>query len=431
MEGTNIVTTTAILVFVCTYILIVFGIVHRTVAALAGALIMLAIGVIKPVEAFVALDFDTIGLLIGMMIIVGITKTTGLFEFLAVKAAKIARGEPVKILASLCLITAVFSAFLDNVTTVMLIIPVTLAITRRLKLTPVPFLLAIIISSNIGGTATLVGDPPNLMISGFTGMGFMDFFLNLAPIAVIVYIVTVYVMKSIFKHYLISLPALKQQVIKLNAQNELKDRALLYKCLIIILLTVLGFIFHQKVKLEPAFIAVVGAAILLLITNYNIISALKAVEWNVIVFFGSLFIMVGALDKTGIFEGLARTSLDITGGNILLTGLIILWLSALFSSFIDNIPFVAAMIPFIQDMGTIGGITDLTFFWWSLSLGSCLGGNGTAVGASANIVVIGMAEKAGVHISFINFMKIGFPLMLLSMVLSTVYLLLWYFLNVR
>ncbi|MTI83116.1 MAG: ArsB/NhaD family transporter [Firmicutes bacterium] len=430
MEGDAIISIYIVVaVFICTYFFIVSGIVHRTLAALVGALTMLLIGVINLEEAFHAMDFDTVGLLVGMMIIVGITRTTGLFEYLAVKAANISKGEPVRILAALCLITATLSAFLDNVTTVMLIIPVTFAIASQLKISPGPYLVAIIIASNIGGTATLVGDPPNIMISGFTGLGFMDFIYNLAPVVVVIYIITILIMKSIFKRHIIASPVLKERVMKLNAAAELKNPILLCKCMVIILLTMLGFVLHQQIRLEPAFIAMVGAAVLLLISNHSVVGALKSVEWSVIIFFVGLFIMVGALDKTGILDILAATSLEATGGNVLLTGLIILWTSAIASAFIDNIPFVAAMIPLIKDMGQIGGINDLTFLWWSLSLGSCLGGNGTLIGASANIVVIGMAEKRGINISFIEFLKIGLPLMFLSIFISTGYLLLWYIVN--
>ncbi|MTI82050.1 MAG: ArsB/NhaD family transporter [Firmicutes bacterium] len=421
--------STAIMLFLFTYILIILGVIHRTLVAFAGAVAMLMIGAISPQEALKAMDFDTIGLLMGMMIIVGITKKTGLFEYLAIKVAQMAKGEPTKILSGLCLITAFFSAFLDNVTTVMLVIPVTFVITKQLNISPIPFLIAMIISSNIGGTATLVGDPPNIMISGFTGLGFMDFVTNLAPVVIIIYIVTILILKSKFQQQLVTFPMLKDRIISLKASDQLKDRVLLSKCLLVISLTVLGFIFHQQIKLEPAFIAIVLACFLIIITKSNIIKSLMYVEWSVIIFFISLFVMVGALDEIGVFERLARTSLDVTGGNILSAALIILWLSAIASAFVDNIPFVAAMIPLIKEFGQLGGIDDLTFFWWALSLGSCLGGNGTAIGASANVVVIGIAEKRGVNLSFIDYMKTGFPIMLLSIVISTGYLLLWYYLN--
>jgi len=415
------------MIFICIYILIIFGLVHRTAAALAGALLMLALGVIEPAQAFNAVDFDTVGLLTGMMIIVGITRRTGLFEFLAIKAAQGVNGEPIKILASLCLITAVFSAFLDNVTTVMLIIPVTFAIAQQLRISPVPFLMAIIMASNIGGTATLVGDPPNIMISGFTGLGFMDFVFNLLPAVLVIYVVIISIIKLIYKSQITTFPRLQMRLMSLNAADELNDRSLLRKCLAVIFTTVLGFILHQQIRLEPALIAMVGACILLLISKSSLIGSLKYVEWSVMVFFISLFIMVGAMEQIGLFEKLARIGLNITGGNILPTALIILWLSAVLSAFVDNIPFVAAMIPLIQDMGRLGGIHDLNFLWWALSLGSCLGGNGTAIGASANVVVIGIAEKRGIHISFIDFLKVAFPLMILSIVISTGYLLGWYY----
>nr|WP_315988167.1 SLC13 family permease [Desulforamulus aquiferis] len=275
------------------------------------------------------------------------------------------------------------------------------------------------------GTATLVGDPPNIMISGFTGMGFMDFVINLAPVVVVIYIITLLIFKVIFKEYMLTFPILRERIMGLNAADELKDSALLVKCMLVLSLTMLGFILHQQIKLEPAFIAVLGAVILQIISKNNLLDSLRCVEWQVIIFFVSLFIMVGALDKLNAFESLAKLSLDITDGNMLAAGLIILWFSAIASAFVDNIPFVAAMIPLIQDMGRLGGMTDLTLLWWSLSLGSCLGGNGTAIGASANIVVIGMAEKRGVDISFIGFMKVAFPLMLLSILISTGYIILW------
>lgn len=416
-------------VFFCTYVIIVLGIIHRTAAALVGAVIMLAIGALTPGEMLQAINFETIGLLAGMMIIVGITRTTGVFEFLAVKAVRFARGEPVKILTSLSLITAVLSAFLDNVTTVMLIIPVTFAIIRQLQVNPFPYLMAIIFASNIGGAATMIGDPPNIMISSFTSLGFMDFVLNLAPVAIVVYVVTVYSFKLIFKGDLLTFRAFKRRIMNLRAADELKDRVLLYKCALILGLTTLGFMLAPYLNLKPAQIALLGAVVLLLISNFGLLNSLKLVEWSVLIFFVSLFIMVGVLDKYGVFETLAKICLEVTDGNMLLMALTILWLSALTSAFVDNIPFVAAMIPLIRDIGYLGCINDLNFLWWSLSLGACLGGNGTPIGASANVVVLGMAERRGLHISYLSFIKVAFPLMLLSIVISSGYLLVWYFLN--
>ncbi|MCL6638292.1 MAG: ArsB/NhaD family transporter [Firmicutes bacterium] len=414
-------------VFLLTYAIIVSEKIHRTIVAFFGAALVVVSGIIHPEKAVEAIDFNTIGLLVGMMIIVGITRQTGVFEYLAVKAAKRSNGEPLKILAALALVTAVLSAFLDNVTTVLLIVPVTFAIAAQLQISPLPFLITEIIASNVGGTATLIGDPPNIMIGSATGLGFMDFVFNLTPVIVVIYVLTVFLIQLIYRGQMVTRPELQANIMQLNEQDEIKDPVLLRKCLLVLSLTVLGFILHQYVHLESSVIALSGASLLLLVTREDPEHALQAVEWPVIFFFIGLFVLVGALEEVGVIEAVAKWSLDVTGGNMVPTGMLILWLSAIASAFVDNIPFVATMIPLIQDMGRLGGIGDLNFLWWSLSLGACLGGNGTAIGASANVVVIGMAEKRGTHISFVGFMKIAFPLMLMSILVSTGYLLFWYY----
>ncbi|MDD3653390.1 MAG: SLC13 family permease [Desulfotomaculaceae bacterium] len=413
-------------IFLITYAIIVSEKIHRTIIALVGACLVVVLGIIHMEDAVHAVDFNTIGLLTGMMIIVGITRQTGVFEYLAVKAAKGSKGEPLKIIVALSLVTAVLSAFLDNVTTVLLIVPVTFAIAQQLKLSPVPFLIPEIIASNIGGTATLIGDPPNIMIGGATALGFMDFVINLTPVIVVIYVLTIFCIQLIYHKKLHAQPELQAKIMELNEREEIKDAALLRKCLLVIGLTILGFMLHQYVHLESSIIALSGASLLLLITRDDPEHALQAVEWPVIFFFVGLFIIVGALEEVGVIEAVAKWALDVTGGNILNTGMLILWISAIASAFVDNIPFVATMIPLIQDMGRLGGISDLNFIWWSLSLGACLGGNGTIIGASANVVVIGMAEKRGCQISFIGYMKIAFPLMIMSIVISTAYLLFYY-----
>lgn len=413
-------------VFLLTYAVIVSEKIHRTVAAFMGAALVVVTGILNPEKAVHAIDFNTIGLLVGMMLIVGITRQTGVFEFLAIKAAKKSNGEPIRILAALCLVTAVLSAFLDNVTTVLLIVPVTFAIANQLEITPMPFLIAEIISSNIGGTATLIGDPPNIMIGSATSLGFMDFVFNLTPVIVVIYVLTIFCLQLIYRKQMVVKPELQGNIMKLNEQDEIKDQALLRKCLAVLFFTVLGFVIHQYIHLESSVIALSGASLLLLVTREDPEHSLHAVEWPVIFFFVGLFVVVGALEEVGVIEAVARWSLEVTGGNMIPTGMLILWLSAIASAFVDNIPFVATMIPLIQDMGRLGGIADLNFLWWSLSLGACLGGNGTVIGASANVVVIGMAEKRGQHISFIGYMKIAFPLMLMSIVVSMAYLYFWY-----
>jgi len=419
----------ATVVFLITYAVIVSEKIHRAVAAFFGAGVIIVAGIIDADHAVHFVDFNTIGLLVGMMIIVGITRQTGVFEYMAIKAAKQAQGEPIRIMAALALITAVLSALLDNVTTVLLIVPVTFAIARQLKVNVIPFLIVEIIASNIGGTATLIGDPPNIMIGGATSLGFMDFVINLTPVVVVIYALTVFILKRIYKDQINTRPELMQSIMAMDENAEIKDYPLMKKSVAVLTLTVIGFALHQFVHLESSVIALSGAALLLLVTRMDPEHAFGAVEWPVIFFFIGLFVVVGGLEEVGVIEAIAAYSLDVTGGDMLYAGLLIVWLSAIASAFVDNIPFVATMIPLIQDMGRLGAIQDLNFLWWSLSLGACLGGNGTIIGASANVVVIGMAEKRGANISFMEFFKVAFPLMILSIIIATVYLIAWYVFN--
>lgn len=413
-------------IFLITYAVIVSEKIHRTVAALSGAALVMLFKIVDLEKSVEAIDFNTIGLLVGMMIIVGITRRTGIFEYLAIRAAKGSQGEPLRIIAALSLITAVLSALLDNVTTVLLVVPVTFAIARQLEVTPLPFLVAEILASNIGGTATLIGDPPNIMIGSATALGFMDFLFNLTPVVVVVYVLTIFIIRLVYRKQLVTRPELQAGIMELDERETIKDPVLLRRSLFVLSLTVFGFVLHQYVHLESSVIALGGASLLLLITRQDPERPLQSVEWPVIFFFIGLFVVVGALVEVGVVEAVAGWALGLTGGSILPTGILILWLSAIASSFVDNIPFVATMIPLIQDMGRLGGIADLNFLWWSLSLGACLGGNGTIIGASANLIVIGMAEKRGELITFTGFLKVGFPLMLMSILISTAYLLLWY-----
>lgn len=423
----------AVGVFLVTYMLIVSGWVHRTVAAFAGATLLVLAGILSPEKAVHAIDWNTIGLLVGMMIIVGVTQETGIFRFLAVKAVKATRGEPLAILASLSAVTAVLSAFLDNVTTVLLIVPVTFTIAKKLELNPLPFLVAEILASNIGGTATLIGDPPNIMIGSAADLGFMDFVINLTPVVLLVYLVTILILALIYRRQLRVAPAVRQRVFELDARAELRDLPLLRKCLFVLGVVVLGFFLHQYLHLESSVVALSGAALLLLVTRSEPEHAFRAIEWPVVFFFAGLFVVVGALVEVGVIEGLAKFALRVTEGALIPTGIFIMWFSALASAFVDNIPFVATMIPLIKDLGRLGHISacDLNFLWWCLALGACLGGNGTIIGASANVVVAGMAERRGLRLTFTDFLRIAFPLMLLSIALCTVYMFLWYVLPPR
>lgn len=409
-------------IFLAAYAMIVAEKIHRTVVALIGAVIVILAGILSQEKAIEVVDFNTIGLLIGMMVIVGITRHTGVFEYLAIWSAKFVKGEPAAIMISLATVTALLSALLDNVTTVLLIVPVTFSIAERLQISPLPFLMAEVLASNIGGTSTLIGDPPNIMIGSATGLGFMDFALALAPVIAIIHILTMIWFKVLYKDSLCCDPKWKETILAMDEKAEIKDTVLLKKCLVVIGATIAGFGFHQMLHLESATVAITGAAVLLLITRMEPDHAFEAVEWGVIFFFVGLFIIVGGLEHTGVIEMVAKAALTVTGSNVTLAGSLILWLSAIASAFVDNIPFTATMIPLIQDMGRLGGITDLNPLWWALSLGACLGGNGTLIGASANIVVASMAEKRGFKIKFIDFMKIAFPMMIMSIIVSHIYL---------
>lgn len=408
-------------IFLLTYALIISEKIHRTVVAMLGAGILIFIGILDQEKAIEMIDFNTLGLLTGMMIIVGIIKRTGLFQYLAIKSAKWAKGDPWRIMLALATITAVASAFLDNVTTVLLIVPVTLSITEDLKINPIPFLIVMIIASNVGGTATLIGDPPNIMIGSQTDLSFADFIVNLAPVIIVIYILTMIGVKFIYGKSLKVDDDLKQKIMEFDEKAELKDISLLKKSLFVLGLTILGFMFHAAIHLDSATIALGGATLLLLVSRMEPDRVLHEVEWPTIFFFSGLFILVGGLEATGIIELVAKESLKLTGGEMVSTSMLILWLSAIASAFVDNIPFVATMIPLIKSMGQMGGIANLDPFWWALSLGACLGGNGTLIGASANVIVAGMADHEGYPISFLGFMKIAFPLMIMSIVVSTVY----------
>lgn len=416
-------------IFILMYAFIVSEKIHRTIIAMIGAILMIFLGVIEQEVAIHHIDFNTLGLLIGMMIIVGITGQTGLFNYVAIWAAKKAEASPMKILIYLSLLTAVFSAFLDNVTTVLLMVPVTLSITEKLKIDPIPFLITQIIASNVGGTATLIGDPPNIMIgSAVKELTFIAFIDNLAFISVVNLVIVLAILAMLYKKCLKTQDELKQDLMKMDEKAELKDITMLKKCLAVLTLTILGFFSHQALHLESSAVALAGGFLLLLIASRDHMfteKMLDKVEWATIFFFVGLFIAVGGLIETGIISRIAEIALEITGGDLTYTSLLILWLSAIVSAFLDNIPFVATMIPMIQDMGA-AGISDLEPLWWSLALGACLGGNGTIVGASANLIVAGLAAERGYRLMFLQYMKVGFPIMILTIIISTGYIYLRY-----
>ena len=422
-------TTIAIVIFVAAYALIISEKVHRTIVGIFGAMLMILFGIISQETAIHHIDFNTLGLLMGMMIIVNITSETGLFNFLAIWAAKKVKAKPVALLVALSIITAVCSALLDNVTTVLLTVPITFSITSQLKVDVKPYLMAQIISSNIGGTATLIGDPPNIMIGSAVGLSFMDFIQNMTLVSVVIFIVVQGVLVALYGSKLKTTPELQDKVMRLNAKSQIADKALLKKCLAVIFITITLFTLHGALGLETATAALTGAGLLLLITYTRneamIAKVLSKVEWLAIFFFAGLFVLVGALVETGVIKAMAAEALALTNGNVPMTAMLILWMSAIASAFIDNIPFVATLIPLIQDMGQMG-LSNLEPMWWSLALGACLGGNGTLIGASANVVVASLAAQHGKQISFIGFMKVAFPVMILTIIMANIYIWIWH-----
>ena len=412
----------AIAIFLVIYALIISEKIHRTIVAMIGGLLMVALGFVDQETALHHIDFNTLGLLIGMMIVVSITADTGLFRFVAVWAAKKSKGKPVNILIALSVITAVGSAFLDNVTTVLLMVPVTFSITRQLGVAPVPFLLTQIIASNVGGTATLIGDPPNIMIgSAVPELTFMAFIENLAPIAVLIMIVILPIFVMLFRKQIRTTPEAARQLMEMDEKTLITDRPLLVKSLSVLGLTIVGFFLHQSLHLESATVALAGAFLLLLLTGeHKMEQAFTKVEWMTIFFFVGLFVLVSGLIETGVIAELAAKAIEVTNGDVVAASLLILWLSAIASAFLDNIPFVATMIPMIQEMGNMG-VSNLEPLWWSLALGACLGGNGSLIGASANLIVAGMSGKEGHPIKFMTYFKYGFPLMLLTVVIAHAY----------
>ncbi len=415
----------SLVIFIATYVLIISEKVNRAVIAIFGALLMILFHILSQTEAVSTIDFNTIGLLLGMMILVSILKRTGVFQYIAIVATKKSGGEPWRILLSFALITAVASAFLDNVTTILFIVPITLVITEQLTINPLPFLITETLAANIGGAATMIGDPPNIMIAGATSLGFLDFIINLAPIILLIFAVTLGIILFLYRKDLAASGEHKKAILTFDESKTITDPLLLKKSLIVLTFTLLDFMFHQLFHYESATVALLGAFVLLLISSVDVEEVLLEVEWTTLFFFFGLFVLVGGLEAVGLIDLLAEKILTLTSGNLFATVLLILWLSAIASAFLDNIPFVATMIPLIKSMGVLG-FANLTPLWWALALGACLGGNGTLIGASANVIVSGMARKNGYALTFGHYFRFAFPLMLLSIILSTGYLILFY-----
>lgn len=411
----------SIVVFVAVMALVVSEKIHRALAALLGAVVLLVIGIIDFSAGMESIDFNTLGVLCGMMMFVAIVKESGLFEFVAIKSAKACKGNPWLIMIAFAVITAVFSAFLDNVTTVLLIGPMTIMLCKTLDINPVPFLLVEIIMSNIGGTATLIGDPPNIMIGSEAGLSFAQFIMVNAPIVVVIMVVLLVIFRFMYGRHLAVDEKNRLNIMELSAEDAIIDKALFRKSVVMIVLVAIAFMLHGVFNLETSVIALTAAAVIILISGRDIEVAIEGIEWGTIGFFLGLFMVVGGMEHTGVIEMLGNAIVDATGGNVVLMMIVILWASAILSSILDNIPFVATMIPIIMVMEASG--IDVYPLWWALSLGACLGGNGTLVGASANVVLSGIANKEGYNITFMSFTKVAFPLMLVTVALSTIYLL--------
>lgn len=419
----------AISIFLLSYFFIITEKFPRAVIAVFGASLMIILGILTQDKAVEHIDWNTLGLLIGMMLIVDLTRRSGVFSFLAIWVSKKVKGNPLLLMLALSLLTALLSALLDNVTTVLLIVPITLSIADQLEVDPIPFLFSQILMSNIGGTATLIGDPPNIMIAGQTGLSFMDFIINLVPVVLIIIMATLSLFYLIYHRKLVTKEELKSKLMVQNEWDQIKDFALLKKSLLILGVVILAFSFHSILHLETATIALSGAMLLMIWTREEPEDIFLAIEWPTLFFFAGLFILVGGLIEVGVLDRLAEWSMSLTGGDPLLTAFLILFISALLSSFLDNIPYVATMIPLIQKLALLSQLTPAQTqpLWWALALGACLGGNGTLVGASANLIVAGIAEKNGLKIRYLQFLKVGFPLMVLSILISAVYLIIRYY----
>ena len=414
----------AIVVFVVVIGLIISEKVNSAAAALAGAMALVVTGVMSAHRALSYIDFNTIGLLVGMMVLVAIIRQSGLFEYVAIKAAKMVHGDPWKIMIAFILLTAILSGILDNVTTVLLVGPMTIAIAKMLEINPVPFLMTQILASNAGGTATLIGDPPNIMIGSAANLSFVDFLKNTGVAVVLVLVFMIVMMRFVYKKEIEVEGLDTSKIMNLDPDKSITDKPLLIKGVVVIVLVILGFIFHDQIGMETSVIALTAAAVMLIIGGVNVDNAIQDVEWTTIAFFMALFVVVGGLTETGVIKQVAAVIIERTAGHPVMMMLILLWASALLSSFLNNIPFIATLIPLVLALKADG--MDAEPLWWAISLGACLGGNGTMIGASANVVLSDISTKHGYPITFKSYLRVGMPFMLGSVFISMVFLLVKY-----
>jgi Na+/H+ antiporter NhaD/arsenite permease-like protein len=413
----------AIATFLLALVLIGSERIHRTKIALIGAaIVVLFVGDFSQEQAIESVDFNTIGLLVGMMILVVLTQQTGVYDYIAIRAGQLSKGRPLYVVISLATTTAVLSAFLDNLTTILLVVPITFLLADALDIDPIPLIIIEVIASNIGGTATLIGDPPNIIIAGATGLSFNEFLVNLAPIAVLTFVVVTTLLYLFYRSRLQIDPKNQRYVMELDAARSIEDSAELRRTGPILVGTILLFFAHQPLHIEPATVALTGAALALLVTKVKLEEALSKIEWPTLFFFVGLFVMVGALEVTGAIDQVATAVEDLTGGDRSAELLGITWISALGAAVVDNIPFATAMIPVVEQLNT----TDDDAYWWALALGTCFGGNATIIAAAANVAAAGLTERAGRPIGFVEFMKIGVPVTILSIAMASLYIVVRY-----
>ena len=419
-------------ILILTYAVLLSEKVHRTVIALVGAGMVIISGLLDQDRAIAGIDFNTIALLTGMMMIVAVIRTTGFFEYIAIWSAKKVKADPRGVLIALSIVTAVFSAFLDNLTTVLLVVPIALLLAEKLQVSPYPYLMSQILASNIGGTATLIGDPPNILIGSATGLTFTDFLFHMGPVVVVVLVISLFAFHLIWGKSLVATPEHRERIMGFREQDSITDKVLLTQSLIILVLVILGFIIGEHYHIRPGTTAMTGAAVLLLVVGINdsmsgqskrLHEVFGEVEWGALFFFMGLFVVVGGVEHAGLLEILGAKLMAATNNDPMATTFATLWLSAIVSAAVDNIPFVATMIPLVESMETaIGGAEALEPVWWALALGACFGGNGSLIGAAANVMVAGLGERAGYPISFGKFLVLGVPMMLGSMIIATGYM---------
>ena len=411
----------ATVIFASSLVAIAFDWIHRTKIALVGAGLVVVLGLLDLQEAIEAVDWATLGLLAGMMIIVKLTERTGIFTYVALRVGRLSKGRPLRLVFLLSGVTALLSAFLDNLTAILLVVPITIALAEVLRVSPIPLALVEVIASNIGGTATLIGDPPNIMIaSAVRRLGFVDFIVVLGPLSLIVLLAASTVMYLLFRKQLVVPPERASEIFELDPTEAIRGKPHVTASVAVLVGTIVLFFAHGALNLEPPVVALGGATVLLVLVAEDVEEALSRIEWSTLFFFIGLFVMVGALEHAGVIERIADALVDVTGGSSRIEAGVILWSAALGSALVDNIPFTAAMIPVVGHLESVAGDFDATR-WWALAIGACFGGNATAIAAAANVAASGLLERTGHPISFLRFLKVGVPITLLSLAIGTLY----------